>query len=73
MMSTVPMAEFDVDLVEAEEDLGLRQGGAYKSVNKLTEEQCGDWKASNPDLFDFVDIKYSVIDNRNGLFDNRST
>jgi len=73
VMSTVPMAEFDVDLVEAEEDLGLRQGGAYKSVNKLTEEQCGDWKASNPDLFDFVDIKYSVIDNRNGLFDNRST
>jgi len=73
VMSTVPNAEFDVDNVEAEEDLGLRQGGAYKSVNKLTEEQCGDFRANNPELFNGVNIKYSVIDNRNGLIDNRSS
>ena len=47
VMSTVPKADLDVDLVEADEDddyvLGLRERGPFDSVNKLTRKQCGDW------------------------------
>ena len=55
VMSSVPKAELDVDLVEAEDydndyDLGLRQKGTFFSFNKFTQKQCGEWTKNHPDL-----------------------
>lgn len=50
VMSTVPKANFDVDIINPEDDdddddfdLDLRSG-TKESVNKLTQEQCREWR-----------------------------
>jgi len=66
VMSTVPLSKYDVDNEETSEDtLGLRQAdNDFQSVNGLTEDDCGEFRRSNPDLFRKAYVVYATVDTR---------
>ena len=66
VMSVIPLAQYDVD--DRETPLDLRTiGNEFRSINKLTQEQCGEFKRNHGrNLNNEIggSVFYEIIDER---------